>query len=87
MTNEEQLRRAQRAQAILGDPLVVEAFQALRTHAYDQFRNSRLGDSMTRDQAYMLHCGIEMFIEHFRALIQDGEMAAHRIEDAQREAE
>jgi hypothetical protein len=80
MTPEEQVRRAQRADALLNDDLFKDAIKKLRDDAMDAFKSAKTTDDFLKARA--LYDTTETFANVFINVIRGGEFAARRIEDA-----
>ena len=85
MTNDETLRRAQQAREILDHPLVAEALTAMRRTIVELWEKSPIGEREQREMLYFQQCAIADFEAVFKGMIQDGQMADHRIRQARDE--
>jgi len=87
MDAEEQIARANRAQAILDDPLVVETFAAVEAECVKRWRNGdeegRSSPEM-REAVWQLLKNMETFRGMFAAYIRTGKVAAAEIERKQK---
>lgn len=72
---ERDVSRGVRAEAILEDPLVVEAMVMIRGALLSQFEQTKFGDTKERDEIWrkLQVCG--WFEDHFKRVMQTGRMA------------
>lgn len=70
-----QAARGERAQRLLEDPLVVEAFEAIEQKILEGWRESRAEEREQRENAYVMHRLLQSFREHFAAHVRTGELA------------
>jgi len=85
MSPEEEIRRAERARAILGDPLVTEALAALESAATEAWRSTGAHDVDTRERAWLMLRLAERFRAHFESLVENGRLAKSRLVELERE--
>ncbi|MDI9350308.1 MAG: hypothetical protein QM537_09950 [Candidatus Symbiobacter sp.] len=71
----ETLRRAERAQAILDDPMVQAAFRALERDCLDRWRHSPAHDREGRERLYQLLGLIDQLRQDFTSLVLSGRMS------------
>ena len=79
MTGEEAIRRAERAHALLTDPLIVETFAALEAEYIRLWRRNDPQAPSTpegRDALWLLLQNLETFRGMFQAYIRTGQVAA-----------
>lgn len=79
LTGEEAIRRGERAQALLTDPLIVETFAALEAEYIRQWRRNDPANPSTpeaRDALWLLLQNLETFRGMFAAYIRTGKVAA-----------
>ena len=83
MSEEGAVRRAtargRRAQAILEDELVVEAFTAIERRAHQAWAHSLPADSEARDLAYRDLRALRAFRAELEAFIRDGKVAEREL--------
>jgi hypothetical protein len=79
MTNEERMRRAEHARALLEDPLIIEAFSRLRENATAGWQHTAVGQREEREAFFYLHCAIEDLYGFFVELLNEGKVAAHAV--------
>lgn len=80
MNDHEQRARGMRAQALLDDPLLSEAFDALEHGYYEVWRDSNLRDTQGREQLFYAVQIIGKVRSHLQSVLQDGAIAAAQIE-------
>lgn len=73
-TNEEKVRRGQRAEAILADEVFDSAIEQARFSFYEEW----IGTSDEREQyaAWAKTHGLEVIVQELRVIISEGEVAA-----------
>lgn len=76
MTPEEEVARAARAAAILEDPLVVDALDAMRASALSAWENSTPDDTTGRERAWHRMRAVNEFRAHLQSHVDTGKMAA-----------
>lgn len=81
--NEPKLRgdvdRAARAEALLRDPLIVEAFESLETQFVSAWKESAINDAEARENIYRLLQALDALKGHFRQVLEDGKLAKERL--------
>jgi len=85
MTTEEEVRRGLRAQALLADPLVADAFAALDSHCIEEWRRAGPRDVETRERLWLMLKLTERLKQHFASLVEDGRLAGERIAALEKE--
>jgi hypothetical protein len=75
----EEVTRGQRAQAILDDPLVAEAFAAIERECLAEWRRAPARDVEGRERLWLMLKMTERFKAHFLSLIDSGRLAGERI--------
>lgn len=83
--SEEAIRRGERAQAILADPLVVEAFAGIEADLLAAWRAAPTRDVEGRERIWAMLRGLDAARQAFEAHVSTGKVAAHEI--ALREAD
>ena len=86
MSIESDLRRGQRAEAILNDDLFKEAVLALRNRALDAFKSAKAGDTDALSQARTLYDVTESFFGLFAGYVRDGQFAQIKAETLKKPA-
>lgn len=76
MNHDEAMRRAARANDILGDELVVEAFAMMERDLLAVWRQTKDGQSDLRERAYLALKTLDRFKEQFGRLIAGGKFSA-----------
>ena len=77
MEREELVRRGDRAKAILGDPLWIEAWESYRLTIFSLIENAKTDEATLKGK---LMLGIANDVrKHFEGLINTGKAAAHEI--------
>jgi hypothetical protein len=75
MTRDEEMGRARRAEVLLSDPLIVEAFQAVEDEAMRQWRASVAKDNGDRERIWLIVKLLDRVKGHLRAVIETGKLA------------
>lgn len=83
MSPEDLLLRGQRAEAIVKDPLFVEAVEAMHKEAYERFRRMGLTDEQ-RKEAYLTSQLLDQVVGRLTHVMRQG-INQVKMEDAQRE--
>tara|TARA_B100000700_G_C15046840_1_gene858339 strand:+ start:548 stop:799 length:252 start_codon:yes stop_codon:yes gene_type:complete len=65
--------RGARAQAVLNEPIVLEAFNTIRNLYFDAWRNSNAAEQ--REHLYCLFTAIDEFQGHLENVLKTGQMA------------
>jgi len=77
LDKDEPIKRMQRAQAILSDPLWIEAWETYRLAIFSKIENAKTDEATLRGK---LMLGIANDVRaHFEGLINSGKAAAHEI--------
>ena len=71
----EERDRGARAQAILKDPLVVEALETLDQQYTDAWKASPHRDEQGRERIYLLMKSLEVFKGHLISVVETGKLA------------
>lgn len=80
MSTEDDLRRANQAKQIMGDPLVVEAFEKLESGLTEAWLSAPEGDTEGRERCYRMVWSMRAFKAVFEKILADGIFAAHEQE-------
>lgn len=75
----QELHRAERAQAILTDPLVVEALDTLRSATRDLVFDLPIEARERREQLYLMDRARQDFVRVFTAHLMSGEVVAKQL--------
>lgn len=65
-------RRVHRAQEILRDQMIVEAFEKIEASIYDRWKNSRI--TADREQAWLEYNAMKAFKRQFESVIERGKV-------------
>ena len=76
--------RGVRAQALLDDPIIVEALDAIEAELRADWEGSRVEDAAGREVAYRMLRAAKAFRERLRKVIDDGSVAEAEIEAKER---
>ena len=79
-----EVARGLRAQAILEDKLVQEAFAALERDCVAEWRRAPARDVEGRERLWLMLKLAERLRAHFESLVQDGKLAGERIAQLER---
>jgi hypothetical protein len=67
--------RARRAQSLLNDPLVKEAFETLEKDLLSSWRNSGTRDTETRESLWLAMRLLDRIHTHLQSILETGQMA------------
>ena len=67
--------RARRAQSLLNDPLIVEAFETLEKYLLDTWKQSGTGDKETRESLWLAMRLLDRLRIHLQSILETGQMA------------
>lgn len=70
-----QAERGRQADAIVNDPIFIEALDAIQKVIDEGWKNSSAEDREARDNAYMLHRLLMRLRGHFRSILVSGQAA------------
>lgn len=85
MTEAEELRRADRAQELMSDPLMVEAFETIEGGLVSAMRRVALGDEKAhRELIYMLQV-VGSVKQHLEQIIATGKMVRLKADESRTE--
>lgn len=76
------IRRAEHAERLLGDELVVEAIAALRSTAYEAWTLAATPDQ--REQIWVFHKLVDRFEKHLKTVIEGGKIEAANLAEEKR---
>jgi len=71
--------RAARAEALLNDPLIIEAFETLDKEFVSAWKESAIADHQSREHIYQLLQALEALKGHFAKVLEDGKLAKERL--------
>jgi hypothetical protein len=75
------VRRADHAERILKDPLINEAFDAIRDNIFKKISVSSFGQKDEREDLYRMLRAVESFEGQFKKYINDGKLAKNRLKE------
>lgn len=75
MTPEKEVQRGHQAQAILDDPLYIEAFETVRSEIETQWRNSPARDAEGREKLWLSSKILDRLEQHLKSVMDSGKMA------------
>ena len=74
-----EMARGQRAQAILDDPIMREAFATLERQCLAEWREAPARDLEGRERLWLMLKLVERLQRHFESLVADGKLAGERL--------
>ena len=77
---ETQLRRGKRAQALLDDPLLKQAFEDLLETYKDQIFNTNFADDDKRKSLWMAYNMLDKIKGHLQTIMESGKLAQKDLE-------
>lgn len=80
-----EMARGERAQAILDDPLVGEAFAAIERECLAEWRSAPARDVEGRERLWLMLKLCERLKAHFERLIDSGKLAGERLAQLEKE--
>jgi len=75
----QQAERAARAEALMRDPLIVEAFETLDKEFVNAWKQSSIDDQAARENIYQLLQALDALKGHFQKVLEDGRLAEERL--------
>lgn len=81
MTNEEKLARANRAQALLSDELLNDAFEALKRDYTSAWLATQVRDTDARERLWQAMQVLGKVKDHLTGMVNDGKIAQREIND------
>ncbi|MAB51348.1 hypothetical protein [Marinobacter sp.] len=76
--------RAEKAEALLRNELLTEAFDYLEQQFIQAWRSSGIGEAEDRERIYQLSQNLEALKGYFQTVISDGKMAQSQIDEVKR---
>lgn len=76
--------RAEKAEALLRNELLTEAFDYLERQFIQAWKSSGIGEAEDREQIYQLSQNLEALKGYFQTVISDGKMAQSQIDEVKR---
>ncbi len=80
----EAVLRAEKAEALLRNELLTEAFDYLERQFIQAWRSSGIGEAEDRERIYQLSQNLEALKGYFQTVISDGKMAQSQIDEVKR---
>jgi hypothetical protein len=80
----EAVARADKAEALLRNELLTEAFDYLEQQFIQAWRSSGIGEAEDRERIYQLSQNLEALKGYFQTVISDGKMAQSQIDEVKR---
>lgn len=75
----DQVDRAARAETLLREPMITEAFETLEKEFVSAWKESSIADQQSREHIYQLLQALEAFKGHFVKVLEDGKLAKDRL--------
>lgn len=75
----DQVDRAARAETLLREPMITEAFETLEKEFVTAWKQSAIADQDARENIYQLLQALEAFKGHFAKVLEDGRLAEERL--------
>ncbi len=72
---QEEIRKAQDAEVLLNNPILVSAFEQIEAAYTDQFRRSRIGESEKREHCFMMLQATRDLRGLLREIVTTGKLA------------
>jgi hypothetical protein len=85
LSEHERIARGERAQRLLADEMLQEAFASLEQAYTRMWQMSDAAEQATREDAYNLIRNLQHFRKHLRLVLEDGKTAAHELQLQQRQ--
>ena len=76
--------RAEKAEALLRNELLTEAFDYLEQQFIQAWRSSGIGEAEDRERIYQLSQNLEALKGYFQTVVSDGKMAQSQIDEVKR---
>jgi hypothetical protein len=76
--------RAEKAEALLRNELLTDAFDYLEKQFIQAWRSSGIGEAEDRERIYQLSQNLEALKGYFQTVISDGKMAQSQIDEVKR---
>jgi|TARA_B100001094_G_C17646195_1_gene537421 hypothetical protein len=76
--------RAEKAEALLRNELLTEAFDYLERQFIQAWKSSGIGEAEDRERIYQLSQNLEALKGYFQTVISDGKMAQSQIDEVKR---
>lgn len=76
--------RAEKAEALLRNELLTDAFDYLERQFIQAWKSSGIGEAEDRERIYQLSQNLEALKGYFQTVISDGKMAQSQIDEVKR---
>ena len=76
--------RAEKAEALLRNELLTDAFDYLEKQFIQAWKSSGIGEAEDRERIYQLSQNLEALKGYFQTVISDGKMAQSQIDEVKR---
>ena len=76
--------RAEKAEALLRNELLTDAFDYLERQFIQAWRSSGIGEAEDRERIYQLSQNLEALKGYFQTVVSDGKMAQSQIDEVKR---
>ena len=76
--------RAEKAEALLRNELLTDAFDYLEQQFIQAWKSSGIGEAEDRERIYQLSQNLEALKGYFQTVISDGKMAQSQIDEVKR---
>lgn len=76
--------RAEKAEALLRNELLTEAFDYLERQFIQAWKSSGIGEAEDRERIYQLSQNLEALKGYFQTVVSDGKMAQSQIDEVKR---
>jgi hypothetical protein len=78
------VERAAKAEALLRDPTLVEAFDTLETNFIEAWRNSSVADTDNRERIYHLLSALQALKGQIHSVIESGKVAQANLDNTKK---
>lgn len=78
------VERAAKAEALLRDPTLVEAFDTLETNFIEAWRNSSVADTDNRERIYHLLSALQALKGQIHSVIEGGKVAQANLDNTKK---
>ena len=75
----DEVSRGARAQALLGNAMLKEAFDALEKEYIDAWRGTKPNDDAVREKMFQMLRALDALKQHLTTIVQSGELAAKEL--------
>ena len=79
MDSEQVIKRGRKAESVLKDELIAEAFEAIKKDQLSVIASSNVGDSEKRESAYYMMKAVELLQIKLNSFYQDGKFEERKI--------